>query len=74
MAMRGDGEEATGVSRPPAGMHSERTPSADFLSDNELSMQSNTAASPMSPYYDPGRLSGEGSPLMLSTSREFDGI
>ncbi|KAL1353778.1 hypothetical protein HN51_042446 [Arachis hypogaea] len=66
MAMRGDGEEATGVSRPPAGMHSERTPSADFLSDNELSMQSNTAASPMSPYYDPGRLSGEGSPLMMS--------
>ncbi|MED6173289.1 hypothetical protein PIB30_057939 [Stylosanthes scabra] len=70
MAKRGEREEATGVSRPPAaaGTYSDqrRMPSADCLPDNELAVQANTATTPMSPYYEPGRLSGEGSPLTMS--------
>ncbi|QCD98912.1 G-protein beta WD-40 repeat [Vigna unguiculata] len=49
-------------------MHSEpRMSNSEALTDDEYTMRSSSSASPMSPYfYDQGRLSGEGSPMMMS--------
>lgn len=44
-----------------------RMSATDALTDDEFTMRSSSSASPMSPYYyEQGRLSGEGSPMMMS--------
>ncbi|CAJ2675518.1 protein JINGUBANG-like [Trifolium pratense] len=52
----------------PEFMQSEpRFSTTEAYTDDDYAMRSSSAASPMSPYnYDPGRLSGEGSPMMMS--------
>lgn len=52
----------------PQFMNSEpRISTTEAFTDDEYAIRSSSAASPMSPYYyDPSRMSGEGSPMMMS--------
>lgn len=67
--MREDREDAMFSARPPPVMHSDlpRMSTTELYSDDEFTMRSSSAASITSPYYyDHSRMSGEGSPMMMS--------
>ncbi|XP_057427393.1 protein JINGUBANG [Lotus japonicus] len=71
MAVREDRDMNNNINHIPRPqfMHSEpRLSTTEPLTDiDDFAMRSSSAASPMSPYYyDPSRLSGEGSPMMMS--------
>lgn len=51
-----------------------RMSNTEALTDDEYTMRTSSSASPMSPYfYDQGRLSGEGSPMMMSPWNQTSG-
>ncbi|KAK7310468.1 hypothetical protein RJT34_08019 [Clitoria ternatea] len=55
------------ASRPQFMQSEPRMSTTEALTDDECTMRSSSAASPMSPYFhEHGRLSGEGSPMMMS--------
>ncbi|XP_027333638.1 protein JINGUBANG [Abrus precatorius] len=61
------GESKRSFPRPEFVQSEPRMSTTEALTDDESTIRSSSAASPMSPYYyDQGRLSGEGSPMMMS--------